>query len=505
MKEKIIHAREYRETLLRDPYRPMYHFTVPDDFGYPADPNGAFFVDGVYHLMYLYVNSATGANHWGHISSVDLLHWRHHPDALTDLDGDEGCYSGGAFLDEDKTAYLTFWKFPGVDKESDPGGIAIAHSKPPYEEWTRMDSLAVTSSLIWGVADLEVDGEVLHLACADPSNIWKMNGRYYMQAGNLLVLSNFGKEVEADEKYKGDFTDLFRSDNLRKWEYVGRFYANTKKGIDDYPDVSEDDMCPSFLPLFDAEENGEPTGKYMQLFISHRRGCQYYIGTLTGETFLPEIHGRMSWCDKACFAPEALVDDRNRHIMWAWLQDNPENDFERYGWTGVYSAPRTLWYAEGELKMAPVWELEQLEYAHIAYTAEDGETIRVENGESCRIRAVFRGEEKAGLAVRVSEDGEEYTEIYYSPQEQKLIMDTTRSGSDGWRIREEAPFALREGEKLHLDILIDKSVVEVYANQRQAICRRIYPTHPEQSRGVKLLGERPITLDTWAMFASNPY
>lgn len=38
MKEKIIHAREYRETLLRDPYRPMYHFTVPDDFGYPADP-----------------------------------------------------------------------------------------------------------------------------------------------------------------------------------------------------------------------------------------------------------------------------------------------------------------------------------------------------------------------------------------------------------------------------------------------------------------------------------
>ena len=105
----------------------------------------------------------------------------------------------------------------------------------------------------------------------------------------------------------------------------------------------------------------------------------------------------------------------------------------------------------------------------------------------------------------MSPDGKEYTEIYYSPEEKKLIMDTTNSGPEGWRIREEAPFELRDGEKLSLDILIDKTVIEVYANKRQAICRRVYPTDPKNSTGVKIIGVAPEKLDTYKMFPSNPY
>ena len=52
--EDSITARKYREWLLSDLYRPGYHFTVPDGDGRPGDPNGAFFADGRYHLMYLY-------------------------------------------------------------------------------------------------------------------------------------------------------------------------------------------------------------------------------------------------------------------------------------------------------------------------------------------------------------------------------------------------------------------------------------------------------------------
>ena len=84
-------------------------------------------------------------------------------------------------------------------------------------------------------------------------------------------------------------------------------------------------------------------------------------------------------------------------------------------------------------------------------------------------------------------------------------MDTTHSGTEGWKVREEAPFALCEGEALSLDILIDKSVIEVYANKRQAICRRVYPTNPESSNGVRLIGEKPTKLDTYKMFPTNPY
>ncbi len=505
MKDEILLTRKYRERLLRDAYRPLYHFAICDDFGSPGDVNGAFFADGVYHLMYLYRNSETEGYHWGHISSVDLLHWKHHPDALTTFEGDKGCFSGGAFVDDDGTAYLSFWKITADNRQLDRGGIAIAYSKPPYDVWERIEPIAINASPVWGVTDIDVNGETVHVGCADPSNIWKANGIYYMQTGNKPVLDEFGRGEGSPEKYKGDFTDLFRSADMKKWEYVGRFYKNPKQGIDDYPDESEDDMCPSFLPLYDAEENGNFSGKYLQLFISHNKGCQYYIGTLNGESFIPEQHGRMTWKDNAYFAPEALIDGKRRHIVWAWLLDNLDNDFSRFGWSGVFGLPRNVWYEDGELKMAPVSELERIQYGHIAYSKADGETVKVGDGELCRIKGVWPGNEKAGVAVKVSENGSEYTEIYYSPEEKKLVMNTTRSGSEGWRVREEAPFELRAGEKLSLDILIDKSVVEVYANKRQAICRRVYPTKPEVSKGVKLIGGLPEKLDTYKMFPTNPY
>lgn len=505
MKAEVILTRKYRECLLDDAYRPAYHFAICDDLGIPGDSNGAFYADGVYHLMYLYKNSETDGVHWGHMSSIDLLHWRHHPDALTTLDGDRGCFSGGGFVDDDGTAYLSFWKFPSADKSKDRGGIAIAYARPPYDVWERLEPIAVESSSAWGVMDIDVNGETFHVGCADPSNIWKMNGRYYVQAGNKPVIDRFGRSENSPEKYKGDFTDLFRSDDLKKWEYIGRFYENSKMGIDGYPDATEDDMCPSFLPLYDAEENGKPTGKYLQIFISHNKGCQYYIGTLDGDRFIPEQHGRMSWKDSAYFAPEALIDGRNRQIVWTWLRDNLPNDFQRFGWSGVFGIPRNVWYEDGELKMAPVSELDQLQYGHIAYCEADGDVVKVGNGALCRIKGVWSGNEKVGLAVRVSDDGSEYTEIYYSPAEKKLVMDTTHSGSEGWKIREEAPFELRKGEKLSLDVLVDKSIIEVYANKRQAICRRVYPTDPQNSKGVRLIGKVPEKLDTYTMFPSNPY
>ena len=506
MKAEVLLARKYRERLLNDAYRPTYHFAIPDDLGFPGDSNGAFFADGVYHLMYLYKNSETDAFHWGHLSSFDLLHWRNHPDALMQFEGDRGCYSGGGFVDDDGTAYISFWKFATTDKAKDNGGIAIAYSKPPYDVWERMEKIAIESAPdMWGVTNVEINGETIHVGSADPSNIWKANGKYYIQTGNKPILDRFGRGETAEAKYKGDWTDLFRSDDLKKWEYVGRFYDNPKKGIDDYPDETEDDMCPSFLPLYDAEENGKPSGKYFQLSISHNKGCQYYIGTLDGERFIPEQHGRMSWKDPAYFAPEALIDGKNRQIVWTWLRDNLPNDFRRFGWSGVFGIPRNVWYEDGELKMAPISELAALQYGHIAYSEADGNTVNVANGECCRIMGVWNGNKKSGIAVRVSDDGSEYTEIYYSPSEKKLVMDTTKSGSEGWKIREEAPFELCNGEKLSLDVLIDKSVIEVYANKRQAICRRVYPTNPKVSKGVQLIGDCPCKLDTYEMFPSNPY
>ncbi len=522
MRNLSIATREYREKLLSDPYRPVFHFAFPDDNGLPGDSNGAFFVDGVYHLMYLYRNSKTNGYHWGHISSVDLLHWRHHPDALVCEDGDEGCYSGGAFVDDDKTAYLTFWKFPSVKEGGDHGGIAIAYSKPPYDKWERMKSLAVENGETeWGVTEIEINGKTEHICGADPSNIWKADGWYYFQAGNFPILNRYGRDAKEDKYYNvfreceesnphytGDWTDLFRSKDLKNWEYLHRFYINDHSNSE-WPDITEDDMCPSFLPLFDAEENGKFTNKYLQLFIAHIRGCQYYIGRLENETFIPETHGRMSWKDIAYFAPEALIDSKNRHIIFTWLRDNLDNDFEKYGWSGVFGFPRNVWLESGELRMAPIKELDDLQYNCQEPKISENDDIIINNPTVFRLKAEIdmHLQERAGFSVRCDDESREHTDIYYDKENKKLVFDASQGGIGSFAIKEEAPFELEENENLILDVFVDKSVIEVYANKKQAICRRVFQSNPLKATGLKLLGDREkvLKLNAYDIAPTNPY
>lgn len=509
MKKLITATREYREKMLNDPYRPTYHFAIIDDDGRPGDPNGAFFADGVYHLMYLYRSSSTNAFHWGHISSTDLLHWYHHKDAIGGYNGDGGCFSGGAFVDDDKRAYLTFWKFKSVDG-SDNSGIAMAYADPPYEDWHRIEPIAVNASR-WGVLDLERDGEILHLGNADPSNIWKIDNTYYMQLGNIVVLDEFGRAENSEEKYKGDWTELYKSKDLKNWEYVDRFYQNPHLD-EDYPDATEDDMCPSFLPLYDKAEGGSFTGKYLQLFIAHNKGAQYYIGELQGEKFIPENHGRMSYKDNAFFAPEALIDDKNRHIMWAWLLDNLSDDFVKFGWSGVYSFPRVLWLENGLLKMAPAKELDNLQYNKIIPEVKDDNSVEINKGQAYRLKATINAENDGNIGFSIKVDGEngECTDIYYDKINKKLVFESKHNNlvyKENLKKREEMPLTLNESEDLELDIFVDKSVVEVYANERQAICRRSYPSNPEKAVGVKFIGnkENILKLEAYSMAPANPY
>ena len=338
-------TRELRERLLADPYRPAYHFCIPEDNGMPGDPNGAFYYQGRYHLMYLYNREGSGFC-WGHISSNDLVHWRNHPDAIAPGNGDEGCFSGGAFVTPEGKAYLTYWELWGAK------GIGMAESMDEnFDLWTKFGENPVIGSTEWGITEREVKdvkgvkdvknvknvknvkkgGEVVY-GSADPSNIWMKDGRYYMLTGNLLVLNKYGRQADSPAEMQGDRTYLFVSDDLKKWEYLHPFYESNRK----WTDQSEDNMCPSFLPLPSEPDGGSFSGKHLMLFISHNKGCQYYTGTYSDDRFIPENHGRMTWTDNGYFAPEALVDDKGRQVMWAWIFDDRPDSLKNYsGWTGT--------------------------------------------------------------------------------------------------------------------------------------------------------------------------
>ncbi len=504
----MLSARELREHMLEDPYRPGYHFTVPEGMGKPGDPEGAFYANGRYHLMYLYERTQSGFC-WGHISSNDLIHWRHHPDAIGPGNGDTGCFSGGAFVDDDGTVYLSYWMIWDIL------GIGLAKSSEPhYNRFEKLRENPVIKSTGWGITDTtDENGNRLIYGSADPSNIWKKDGVYYMGTGNLLVLDSFGREEDSPPYMQGDWLDLFKSTDLVNWEYMHRFYKRNPE----WTETSEDNMCPSFLPLPSSPDGGEPSNKHLLLFISHNRGAQYYIGDYdtTNDRFIPNNHGRMSWIDRTYFAPEALVDGKGRQIMWAWLRDNSE-DHDTKGWTGVYGLPRTLWLGDdGTLRMAPVQELEmlrQMEKKWEGITLNDGqtETLKGVEGDSCELELIIKPGEsgQCGVKVRTSPSGEEETLLYYDTDTKELVFDSTRSGVDGWEKVERAPFVLGDNEDLHLRVFVDKCVVEMYANDRQAITRRVYPGRDDSlglilfAKGGKATFE---SVKAWDMMPANPY
>ena len=488
LNQMVRNSQDLREKFLKDPHRPGYHFVVPESTRGPFDVNGAIFWKGRYHLFYIFWNKAGCC--WGHISSRDLVHWRHHPTALTpDPNADRRIYSGCALVNKEGVPTLVYH---GVG-----AGMCIATSTDDnLDTWTKHPANPVIP------IPKEGDPNYAVYNVFDPI-AWIHDGRYYAALGNLQFLRKFGDRMKPEDK--GDTLYLFRSDNLVDWKYLGTMYKSDRK----WTAENEDNACPEFFPLGD---------KWMLLFISHNKGCQYYIGRWENEQFIPETHGRMSWVDNDFFAPESLTDNKGREIMWAWIRDGRDGQTrEGGGWAGVFSLPRVLSLAKD--KTLRTWvpqELQILRYnprklKNLRIGADSELPLKEIQGNSLElaIEMVPNGAEQCGINVCVSPDRAEQTAVFYDASEKKLKIDTRKSSlGEGPRSVEAGPFELNFGEPLKLRVFVDNSVVEVFANDRQAVMRRIYPTRKD-SLGVVLFSRggpaKLSTLQAWELMPSNPY
>lgn len=463
-------ACKLREQLLKDPARPGYHFVMPEGIAIPFDPNGAIYWKGRYHLFYIFQDKRTGkkSDHWGHVSSTDLFHWRHHPTGLL-----EGMYSGNCFINEDGVPTICY-------HQVGQGNAMAVALDDDLNEWQKLESNPITPKT--GEGD-EHHGKYRSW---DP-HAWLEGNTYY---------AIFGGKRPA----------IAKSPTLSgKWQYVGDLFAHGVEGVA----LDEDVSCADLFKLGDKD---------VLLCISHRLGCRYYLGEWKDEQFYPEFHAQMSWVDNVFFAPESMQDDKGRRIMWAWLLDFRDFGVRmEHGWSGTMSLPRVLSLSDdGELLMDVPEEIEALRYNPFskgAFELQPDTDLAIDEitGNSIEIIVEMESADASeyGVKVCVSPDGREETVISYDAAAGKLKIDTRNSGPEGTLKDVEAgPFELKEGERLKLRIFVDHSVVEVFANRRQAVTRRIYPSHPD-SVGVSLFSSSGTTrvhsLESWTISPSNPY
>jgi beta-fructofuranosidase len=515
-KTLIRNARALRYKLLADPHRPGYHFVSPEGRCAPFDPNAAIFWKGRYHLMYIV--QTTKGHCWGHVSSTDLVHWRQHKPALEPDKFDKGIYSGGIFLDKNGVPTITYWGLGygvgGARRDRGIRGICLATSTDKnLDNWTKHPANPVIASTGYGYVAHNVgkDNEQIY-GTADPSAIWIKDGKYYMLTGNLLILREFVRKRK-QEKYIGDTLYLLSSDDMVKWKYMHEFYKSDRK----WTKASEDNMCAEFFPLPASPDGGTDSGKHMILCISHNLGCRYYIGKYADDRFTPELHERMTWVDNMFFAPETFADANGRRIMWTWIYDGRSGKTRKAShWSGTMSLPRVLWLGkDNTLRIRPAKELATLRYnakklADLTVNADSEADLDGVSGNSIELSVDIAGggAKQFGVKVCCSPDGKEQTLIYYDTADKKLKVDTRNSSlGEGPKKIEAAPFELKADEPLKLRIFVDKSVVEVFANDRQAIARRIYPSRKD-STAVKLFTRggavKASNIRAWDMMPSNP-
>ena len=68
---------------------------------------------------------------------------------------------------------------------------------------------------------------------------------------------------------------------------------------------------------------------------------------------------------------------------------------------------------------------------------------------------------------------------------------------------QDAPFELKNGEKAHLRVFLDKSMLEVFANNRQCITQVVYPTLPDAVNIEVFTDDAPIQVESikaWKLF-----
>lgn len=214
-----------------------------------------------------------------------------------------------------------------------------------------------------------------------------------------------------------------------------------------------------------------------------------------------------------------LLDGRGRRIFFGWIPEGRSDEVQRAsGWAGVMSLPRVLSLrGDGMLGIEPAPELSVLRREHREYTdlvipADSAVPLKGADGECLEVAVTFKpgAAEEYGINVRRAPDGSEETIISHSRPDGMLTLDVERSSSSSdveGETLQVGPLSLKAGEPLELRVFVDRSVVEAFANGRQCLTKRIYPSRRD-SLGVELFAKGGVatasSADVWQMGAVWP-
>ncbi len=444
------------EQIQKSPYRQLFHNQAVT--GLMNDPNGFVWHDNRWHLFYQWCpwGAVHGLKYWYHIVSKDLVTWKNLGICLIPDEGDgydnKGAYSGSAFPIGDKM-YLYY---TGNHRDAD---------------WTRH---AYTC-----LARLGDDGWTEKY----PLPLFGANPNYTEHQRDPKIICMPGSDtyymlIGAQTKQKTGCVLIYASEDLQHgWTFAGELKV---PGFENFGDMWE---CPSI------EHIG---GKDVLLFcpqhlsIPGRGGSRnhngYILGTMDWETltFTPDgaFHVLDFGFDSYAAACANNLQDADKAILIAWM-GLPDVSYptDEEDWSGCLTLPRELTVRGRRLIQQPLPELKKLRDERIGTEPNEAGVFRLPEAAEleldCRPGDVH-------LSLFADEAGQGGITIDYNESRREILVD--RSGM-------KTRFNLSEGESrmrplesslFHLRIFIDRSSVEIFVNDGDAVfTSRIFPTKEE--------------------------
>jgi beta-fructofuranosidase len=463
--------------LASDPLRPQYHLMPASNW--MNDPNGPIYFRGRYHMFHQYnpKGAVWGNMNWAHASSSDMIYWRHEPIALSPtprgFDSD-GVFSGSAVLDGGVPTVIYTGVMPPVSE-------AQATLRDGVHTWREVQCLAVSHD-----SDLRIWEKLPEPVIAFPPPGMEVTGfrdPFIWREGDswLLILGSGFKN-------KGGAILLYKSKDLRQWEYLHPLVEGSRnqKNVVNPVDTGEMWECPDFFSL---------GGKHV-LLISTEGKVRWKVGTYKDQRFTSEKEGVVDF--GAFYAAKSMPDSDGNRVLWGWIPETrSEAEHNAAGWAGAMALPRVLSLnSDGELQMEVLPAVRKLRHSHVSLpqqaSPEDTkkvlDSIRIPD-LAAEVSAEVRLKAEQSFTLRLkSEDGENFATITVSNKggvSQLAVNDLT------------APLSTSPDAAIHLRLFLDGSVLEVFVNGTTALTARVYSV-PKWPLVLQLAGDVPVeALDVW--------
>lgn len=483
-------------------YRPQFHYTPRQHW--MNDPNGLVYHDGTYHLFHQYNPEGNTWGHmsWNHATSEDLVHWNHRGVAIPEQ-GNEMIFSGSAVVDHNNTTGF------GDGPDAAPiVAVYTSHYTHSADSIDQAQSLAYSTDGGQHWTTYEGNPVLEHPTpnFRDPNVFWYEPDEKWVMA------------VALPTRHKILF---YESTNLKEWSRLSEFGpAGATGGIWE---------CPALFQV-PVDEHPDSTRWVLQIdlnpgSIAGGSGGQYFIGSFDGTTFTPREGGLESaphWVDYGpdfyAAIPWNNVPDADGRALWlAWMNNwNYAENIPTSPWRSAQTLPRSVQIrtidGAPRLIQTPVRELQQLRTDHQTLTdrpvapGTTGLGADGISGRSLELVAEFAPEEAETVGLLIREGTNEHTVVGYDAASDSVFVDRRNSGSvnfhEGFASRDAAPLSPQDDGLVTLHVFVDRSSVEVFANDgARTLTHRIFPS-PE-SDGVSLVAEggtaRLARLDAWSL------